>query len=48
MTDDCVVHIVDDEEAVRRSLAFLLTTTGFAVRMHEFGGGFSRPRTGNS
>lgn len=32
---DTVVHIVDDEEAVRNSLAFLLTSSGFAVRVHE-------------
>ncbi len=32
---DTVVHIVDDEEAVRTSLAFLLQTSGFAVRVHE-------------
>jgi two-component system, LuxR family, response regulator FixJ len=32
---DTVVHIVDDEEAVRTSLAFLLTSAGFAVRVHE-------------
>jgi two-component system, LuxR family, response regulator FixJ len=32
---DVVVHIVDDEEAVRNSLAFLLGTSGFAVRTHE-------------
>lgn len=32
---DVVVHIVDDEEAVRNSLAFLLGTSGFAVRIHE-------------
>lgn len=31
---DIVVHIVDDEEAVRNSLAFLLSTNGFAVRTH--------------
>jgi two-component system response regulator FixJ len=31
---DIVVHIVDDEEAVRNSLAFLLGTSGFAVRTH--------------
>lgn len=30
-----VVHIVDDEEAVRSSLAFLLGSAGFAVRTHE-------------
>lgn len=32
---DYVVHIVDDEEAVRKSLAFLLTVSGFAVRIHD-------------
>ncbi len=32
---DTVVHVVDDEEAVRASLAFLLTSAGFAVRVHE-------------
>ena len=31
---DVVVHIVDDEEAVRNSLAFLLGASGFAVRTH--------------
>jgi two-component system response regulator FixJ len=34
-TDDYVVHIVDDDEAVRKSLAFLLTVAGFTVRLHE-------------
>jgi two-component system response regulator FixJ len=33
--DDFTVHIVDDEEAVRKSLAFMLTMSGFAVRVHE-------------
>jgi two-component system response regulator FixJ len=32
---DYIVHIVDDEEPVRKSLAFLMTMSGFAVRMHE-------------
>lgn len=31
---DVVVHIVDDEETVRNSLAFLLGAAGFAVRTH--------------
>ncbi len=31
---DVVVHIVDDEEPVRNSLAFLLGSSGFAVRTH--------------
>jgi two-component system, LuxR family, response regulator FixJ len=34
-TGDYIVHVVDDEEAVRKSLAFLLTTAGFTVRMHK-------------
>ncbi|MEP9390224.1 response regulator FixJ [Mesorhizobium sp. KR9-304] len=34
-TDDYVVHIVDDEEPVRKSLAFLLATSGFTVRLHD-------------
>lgn len=34
-TDSYVVHIVDDEEPVRRSLAFLLTMSGFTVRVHD-------------
>lgn len=34
-TVDTVVHIVDDEETVRNSLAFLLSGAGFAVRVHE-------------
>jgi two-component system, LuxR family, response regulator FixJ len=34
-TIDIVVHIVDDEEAVRNSLAFLLSNSGFAVRTHQ-------------
>lgn len=34
-TADIVVHIVDDEEVVRNSLAFLLSGAGFAVRMHD-------------
>jgi two-component system response regulator FixJ len=34
-TDSYVVHVVDDEEPVRKSLAFLLTMMGFTVRVHE-------------
>jgi two-component system response regulator FixJ len=33
--DSYVVHVVDDEEPVRKSLAFLLTMSGFTVRVHE-------------
>jgi two-component system, LuxR family, response regulator FixJ len=35
-----VVHVIDDDEAVRQSLAFLLSTAGFAVRVHESATGF--------
>jgi two-component system response regulator FixJ len=35
MTDSFVVHIVDDEEAVRQSLAFMLSTAGIPVRVYE-------------
>ncbi|WP_159952689.1 response regulator FixJ [Rhizobium sp. 18065] len=34
-SDDFTVHIVDDEEAIRKSLAFMLTMSGHAVRVHE-------------
>ena len=34
-TSSYVVHIVDDEEPVRKSLAFLLTMVGFTVRVHD-------------
>jgi two-component system response regulator FixJ len=37
---DYVVHVVDDEEPVRKSLAFLLATVGFPVRVHDSATGF--------
>jgi two-component system, LuxR family, response regulator FixJ len=40
MTTDGVVHLIDDDEAVRRSLAFLLTSSGFAVRLYESASAF--------
>ncbi len=33
--DDFTVHIVDDEEALRKSLGFMLTVNGFGVRLHR-------------
>ena len=30
-----VVHVIDDDADVRQSLAFLLTASGFTVRVHE-------------
>ena len=35
MTDSQVVHVIDDDADVRQSLAFLLGTAGFAVRVHD-------------
>lgn len=35
MAGDDVVHVVDDDVDVRKSLGFLLATADFAVRLHE-------------
>ncbi|MFC5755981.1 response regulator transcription factor [Rhizobium sp. GCM10022189] len=35
MANDLTIHLVDDEEALRRSLTFLLVSAGFAVRAHS-------------
>lgn len=35
MTDNAVVHLVDDDEDVRRALAFLLATAGLEVRVYK-------------
>ncbi|MBN9454129.1 MAG: response regulator transcription factor FixJ [Bosea sp.] len=35
MQGDAIVHIVDDDLAVRQSLSFLLASDGFPVRLHE-------------
>ncbi|MFI4998310.1 MAG: response regulator FixJ [Reyranellales bacterium] len=35
MTNSQVIHVIDDDVAVRQSLAFLLSTAGLAVRTHE-------------
>lgn len=37
MTDKMLVHIVDDDEAIRRSLSFLLKTSGYAVNLYMSG-----------
>ena len=44
MSGDLVVHIVDDEEPVRKSLAFLLSMSGHAVRLHESATAFLKSR----
>jgi two-component system, LuxR family, response regulator FixJ len=35
LSNSQVVHVIDDDVAVRQSLAFLLSTAGYAVRVHE-------------
>lgn len=40
MASDAVVHLIDDDEGVRQALAFLLTASGFAVRVHKSAGSF--------
>ena len=35
MASDPIVHVVDDDDAVRKSVSFLLMTEGFNVRQHE-------------
>ncbi|MGZ5863336.1 MAG: response regulator FixJ [Methyloceanibacter sp.] len=40
MQDSFVVHIVDDDEVVRQSLAFLLSTAGMPVRVYDSASSF--------
>jgi two-component system response regulator FixJ len=40
MVSNAVVHVIDDDESVRHALAFLLATSGMAVRVHESGSAF--------
>jgi two-component system, NtrC family, nitrogen regulation response regulator NtrX len=49
MPSDAVVHVVDDDEAVRESLAFLLRTARIEVKTYDSAVTFlgSRPQTGS-
>ncbi len=40
MTEPSLVHVVDDDQAVRDSLAFLLQSAGFAVRTYDSAAAF--------
>jgi two-component system response regulator FixJ len=40
LPDSQVVHVIDDDADVRQSLAFLLSTAGLAVRVHESAAAF--------
>jgi len=46
MSAEVVIHIVDDEEVVRNSLAFLLSVSGYAVRVHDSATSFLRQAKG--
>ena len=39
-TDKAVVHVIDDDEAMRESLAFLLSAVGMEVRTYKSALGF--------
>lgn len=45
---DAVVHLIDDDEDVRRALAFLLGTAGFAVKVYESATGFLEKYDGSA
>jgi two-component system response regulator FixJ len=40
MTDKRLVHIIDDEDAIRRAAGFMLKTSGFLVQAWESGSAF--------
>lgn len=40
MSSDLIVHIVDDDVAVRQSMAFLFATAGISTRLHELARAF--------
>jgi two-component system, LuxR family, response regulator FixJ len=40
MAADAIVHVIDDDEAVRQSLAFLLRASGVAARTYESASAF--------
>lgn len=40
MSNDSLVHVVDDDLAVRQSLSFLLASDGLAVKLHESASAF--------
>ncbi|MGE5150918.1 MAG: response regulator FixJ [Rhodospirillaceae bacterium] len=40
MAGNDIVHVIDDDADVRQSLAFLLSTVGLAVRVHESASAF--------
>ena len=47
MAGNDLVHVVDDDVDVRKSLGFLLATANFAVRLHDSATAFLATATGN-
>ncbi|RWN60536.1 response regulator FixJ [Mesorhizobium sp.] len=47
MASNDLVHVVDDDVEVRKSLGFLLATADFAVRLYESASAFLATATGN-
>jgi two-component system response regulator FixJ len=46
LSNSQIVHVIDDDVAVRQSMAFLLSTAGYAVRVHESATGFLKSLPG--
>lgn len=46
MSEPFPIYVVDDDEAIRRSLSFLLKTSGYAVRLFEGGTVFLKDAAG--
>lgn len=46
MSEPFPIYVVDDDEAIRRSLSFLLKTSGYAVRLFEGGTAFLKDAAG--
>ena len=46
MSEPFPIYVVDDDEAIRRSLSFLLKTSGYAVRLFEGGTVFLKEAAG--
>jgi two-component system response regulator FixJ len=40
VASSAIVHLIDDDEGVRQAVAFLLSSAGLAVRVHESARGF--------
>lgn len=46
MSEPYPIYVVDDDEAIRRSLSFMLRTSGFAVTLFEGGASFLKEAAG--